>query len=352
MRVGEKLSHYKILSEIGRGGMGEVYLAEDITLERKVAVKMLAEECCEDSGKLQRFIQEAKMASALNHPNILTIFEFGRHDEGHYLASEYIDGRELKRVLAEDQMSLKNVLDISIQVISALKTAHEAGIVHRDIKPDNIMIREDGLVKILDFGIAKLISDSGLGDADLSSEGETPVQNDPRLTMRGLILGTPNYMSPEQARGKELDGQTDIFSFGVVLYEMLAGCLPFKGEVIGDIIASILTREPKPITEYYDDFPEDLCRIVEKCLRKEKSERYRTTADLLKDLKAVRMRLEIDEVLERNVRSEMFERAETQILRRPTTAGESGQTTTGEEAEKPNDSERDTEPTESHLGER
>ncbi|MDH3492148.1 MAG: FlgO family outer membrane protein [Acidobacteriota bacterium] len=290
------VSHYKILSEIGKGGMGEVYLALDMKLDRNVAIKFLSDKFSKDTDKLNRFVQEAKAASALNHPNILTIHEIGEIDGVNYIATEFIDGKDLSHFISENKVSLESALDISIQIVSALKTAHEAGIVHRDIKPDNAMVRKDGIVKLLDFGLAKLSEKASVEPADL--EVATIAKID---TVPGVVMGTPNYMSPEQARGKDIDHQTDIFSFGVVLYEMLTRKLPFQGDTTSDIIASILTKEPTPIKEFNETVPDDLKQIVTKSLKKDKNERYQNASDLLEDLKALKKRVELDEELERTI---------------------------------------------------
>lgn len=214
------LEHYRILSQIGVGGMGEVYLAEDSRLNRKVALKILPTTVAAQEDRMKRFVQEAKAASALNHPNILTIYEIGQFDSTNFIATEYIEGQTLRTQMARTQMPLSNVLDIAIQMASALTTAHAAGIIHRDIKPDNVMIRSDGIAKVLDFGLAKLtLTPSSEVDADAKTR--SLVRTDP-----GSVMGTASYMSPEQARGLEVDARTDIFSFGVVLYEMVTGTLP------------------------------------------------------------------------------------------------------------------------------
>ena len=206
------VSHYKILSEIGKGGMGEVYLAQDTKLNRKVAIKFLSDEFSRDSDKLNRFVQEAQSASALNHPNIITVFEIGETDNTQYIALEHIEGETLTARLGK-KLDFSTALDIATQIASALDAAHSAGIVHRDIKPDNVMIRPDGVVKVLDFGIAKLIETQS---PEIDSEDNTAVQVN---TSPGMIIGTANYMSPEQAKGREIDSRTDIFSLGVLLYE-------------------------------------------------------------------------------------------------------------------------------------
>jgi eukaryotic-like serine/threonine-protein kinase len=230
--IGETLSHYRIISKIGAGGMGEVYLAQDTKLDRKVAIKFLHEEFSKDADKLSRFVQEAKAASALNHPNILTVYEIGEVDGKNYIATELIEGETLSRRLRGESMSLNSTLDVAIQIASALQAAHNAGIVHRDIKPDNVMIRPDGFVKLLDFGIAKLAEKNR---EPIDEEAATAISAG---TSPGMIVGTAAYMSPEQARGKQVDARTDIFSFGVVLYEMLTKRHPFEGENAMDVIGS------------------------------------------------------------------------------------------------------------------
>jgi serine/threonine protein kinase/TolB-like protein/Flp pilus assembly protein TadD len=287
---GVEISHYRIKTLLGRGGMGEVYLAEDTRLDRRVALKILPPEFAADKNRMSRFVREAKSASALNHPNIITIYEIGVGGDTHFIATEYIDGKTLSEYVGSGSLDFAAVLDIAIQIASALTEAHAAGIVHRDIKPDNIMIRrKDGLVKVLDFGLAKLAQ---MPD----QEAKTIIKsafNDSPSTSPGIIMGTPNYMSPEQARGREIDRQTDIFSFGVVFYEMLSGSLPFTGETTSDIIASILVKEPKPLSETNGEMSAELEEIVKKALCKDKQERYQTARDLLTDLKNFRQDFEL-----------------------------------------------------------
>ncbi len=308
------ISHYKILSAIGKGGMGEVFLAQDTKLDRKVALKILPSEFAEDADRMSRFVREAKSASALNHPNIITIHEIGEADGTHFIATEFIDGKTLSDYAKSNPLNFKSALEIAIQVASALDEAHLAGIVHRDIKPDNVMVRANGLVKILDFGIAKL-------SATPTTDGEavTAIQSQ---TQAGMIIGTPQFMSPEQARGKDVDHQTDIFSFGVVLYEMLSGSSPFAGETVSDVIAAVLTKEPRRLSE----LPAELEEIVNKTLQKDKRNRYQTAKDLLHDLKEVKQELEIQSHLERTS-SPNLEEPKTQILKAATTAEENPQST-------------------------
>ncbi len=299
-----------------------MYLAEDTRLERKVALKILPENLANDTERMRRFVQEAKSASALNHPNIITIYEIGETDDAHFIATEYIEGETLHNRLKSEPINLKSILDIAIQVASALDAAHRAGIVHRDIKPENVMIRPDGLVKILDFGIAKLTEKK---NESIDAEAATAVQAG---TTPGMIIGTANYMSPEQARGKAIDARTDIFSFGAMLYEMLAGKLPFEGETAMDTISAILHKEPAPLSQTSPDLPRELQRIVEKCLRKDRDERYQTVKDLLIDLKDIRQDLEFQNKLEQTA-SPQREDAKTEIL--SVTTSDKGQTTSSAE---------------------
>src|SRR5260370_5366365 len=226
--AGSTLSHYRIVSKIGAGGMGEVYLAQDTKLDRRVAIKFLHEEFSKDADKLGRFIQEAKAASALNHPNILTVYEIGEVDGKNYISTELIDGQTLREHLSQkESLQLNQILKIGEQVSEALSAAHQAGIVHRDIKPENIMLRKDGYAKVLDFGLAKLTEEKKTDDISLEDATKAFVNTTP-----GMVMGTGSYMSPEQARGKQTDARTDIWSLGVVLYEMLAQKVPFTADTI------------------------------------------------------------------------------------------------------------------------
>ena len=283
------IARYRIVSRIGSGGMGEVYLAEDTALDRQVAIKVLHSELAKDADRVRRFIQEAKAASALNHANILTIYEIGEHDGRHYIATELIKGETLRDRLRNGNLNLRETLDIILQAASALNAAHEAGLVHRDIKPENIMIRDDGGVKILDFGLVKL-SEKHRAVAD--SQDATRVKTSP-----GVVMGTATYMSPEQARGKDTDARTDIWSLGVVLYEMLAGKPPFAGETTNDSIAAILTKDPEPLSA---DVPHELQRFVRRALQKDPGERYQTVKDFLLDIRDLKRELEFSEDLERS----------------------------------------------------
>src|SRR5262245_6776646 len=281
--IGRELANYRIVSLLGRGGMGEVYLAEDKRLRRKVALKMLPAEFTNDSDRVRRFEREASAASATNHPNIITIYEIGQVDSAHYIVTEFIDGQTLRQRMQNAKLSLNEVVDVAIQVAQALEAAHSAGIVHRDIKPENVMVRRDGLVKVLDFGLAKLTeqqSTSDKGGVDSQAATLAKVNTD-----SGTVMGTASYMSPEQARGQKVDARTDIFSLGVALYEMIAGSPPFDGVNALDVIGAILQKEPAPLSQTAAEAAPELERIVSKALRKDREERYQTVKDLLNDLK-------------------------------------------------------------------
>ena len=290
--IGAKLGRYKIHSAIGAGGMGEVFLAEDTRLGRKVALKILPHQFTVNEDRLHRFEQEAIAISALNHPNIITIYEIGESDGTNYIAVEFIDGKTLRESISERSLSLSNALNIAVQVAEALSAAHRAGIVHRDIKPENIMIRPDGYVKVLDFGLAKLTEKR---NSDLDGVARKLAETNP-----GVLMGTMKYLSPEQARGKDVDTRSDIFSFGIVLYEMIAGRVPFDGESMPDVWAAILNQEPASIRGLMPEVSLEVEEIINKTLRKNRDERYQTAEDLLFDLKVTQKRLEFEAELKRN----------------------------------------------------
>src|SRR6476661_9730728 len=294
----EKVSHYRILEKLGAGGMGEVYLAEDLKLGRKVAIKILSQEFTTNRDRLHRFEQEASAASNLNHPNILTIHEVGDDEGRHYIATEFIDGSTLRRKMAVTQFEIPEILDIAVQVASALEEAHAAGIVHRDIKPDNIMVRRNGYVKVLDFGLAKLTESIDRSPSDGEASTRVLVQTD-----AGVVMGTSHYMSPEQARGKPVDARSDIWSLGVVIYEMVAGRTPFEGETSTDVIVAITQKEPPPLARFAPNVPAELEWIIMKALRKDRDERYQTIKELITDLRRLKQRLEFQSELERSVPS-------------------------------------------------
>ncbi len=297
---GQILGPYRIRELLGTGGMGEVYLAEDTRLGRKVAIKFLNEHA-ESEINLQRFFQEARAASGLNHPNILTIYEIGQTENTHFIASEYIEGETLRDQLKRNQLSLRETLDIAVQIASALAAAHASNIIHRDIKPENVMIRKDGLAKVLDFGLAKLTARPPVG-----SEDETARQI---RTLPGIIMGTVAYMSPEQARGKETDARTDVFSFGVLLYEMASGRRPFFGDTTSDLLASILMSEPRPPTDFNPQIPAELEGAILKMLRKNREERHQRASDLLTELKELQQELEFNAKLKGSVGTRKKEEA-------------------------------------------
>ena len=314
-----KLGRYEIISPIGAGGMGEVYLAEDARLHRKVALKVLPENIAADKHRLRRFEQEAFAASALNHPNILTIYEFGAENEIHFLAAEFVEGETLRERLQREPFSIDEALDVAAQTVSALAAAHTSGIIHRDIKPENIMIRRDRLVKVLDFGLAKLL-EKKTETSDAEAETRAQVNTAP-----GMIMGTAGYMSPEQARGNDTDARSDIWNFGVVLYEMLTRRQPFAGETVNDMIAAVLTKQPAPPRNFNQGIPAELERIVLKTLAKNVEERYQTAKDLLVDLKHLKKQIELGEEIERtaSANNRLAEQSEnaTQIIAAQTTSG-------------------------------
>lgn len=271
--IGRTISHYKILEKIGEGGMGVVYKAQDTKLDRLVAMKFPPADLCCDPKAKTRFIQEAKSASAMNHPNITTIHDIDEKGGEFFIVMEFIDGKSLKEILQEKDFTLKEVFDVAIQAAEGLNAAHQKGIVHGDIKSDNLMLTQEGRVKITDFGLARLKGTTQYPDG----EG---------------ISGTTSYMSPEQASGEDIDQRSDIFSFGVVLYEMITGQLPFSGEHYAAIIYSILHETPEPLARYNANIPEGLQRIVDKVLAKDKEERYQYVDDLLADLKREKKNME------------------------------------------------------------
>lgn len=278
---------YKLLAPLGRGGMGEVHLALDTRLNRKVAIKLLPAAFTTDAERVRRFEQEARAASALNHPNILTIYEIGQHDSLHFMATEFIEGETLRQRMTSARLTLQTVLEVGSQIASALGAAHDSGIVHRDIKPENIMLRPDGYVKVLDFGLAKLTEPQAI-----TTDTEAPaIANVSSLA--GMVVGTVTYMSPEQARGLEVDARTDIFSLGVVLYELVAGRAPFEGATMNDVIAAILGKDPPPLARYWPEAPGAMERIVAKALHKNREERYQTVRDLQLDLKSLGKEIDI-----------------------------------------------------------
>jgi serine/threonine protein kinase len=300
--IGRQIGHYRINLLLGKGGMGEVYLARDLQLDRNIAIKFLPAEFTWDQSRVQRFEREARAASALNHPNIITIHEIGQADGLHFIATEFIDGQTLRQRIEEGEPKLLEALEIAAQATNALSAAHAAGIIHRDIKPENIMLRLDGYVKVLDFGLAKLIErrPGESGGKDSFSEYSTAIHS---VTSPGTILGTVSYMSPEQARGLRVDARSDLWSLGVVLYEMLSGRPPFQGDSQTDVLVSILEREPKSLKDSLPGAPSDLDKIVRKALAKDLNARYQTARELRADLEALKHSLVFESELERSGRS-------------------------------------------------
>jgi serine/threonine protein kinase/Tfp pilus assembly protein PilF len=294
LAAGQRFGPYEDIFPLGEGGMGQVYLAVDTRLGRKVALKLLLSSYTDDADRVRRFGIEARAASALNHPNIVTIHEIGETDSLHFIATEFVDGETLRQHITKPRMTVGEVLDVAVQVASALQAAHAAGIVHRDIKPENIMLRHDGYAKILDFGLAKLTEKKS---EPIDSEGKARVPE--QKTSPGMVMGTVAYMSPEQARGLAVDARTDVWSLGVVMYEMLTGRQPFDGGTPTDVIISIAEREPAPLRMHVPEVPTQLERIVKKALAKDREQRYRNAEDLLIDLKNLKHELEIGAEVER-----------------------------------------------------
>ncbi len=303
LQPGTELNRYKIIAPLGAGGMGEVWLAEDARLARKLALKILPLEFTRDGERVARFEQEARAASALNHPNIITIYDIGHHEEIHYIATEFIEGKTLRQRLEHAGVGLGDALEIAIQIAGALQAAHEAGITHRDIKPENIMLRPDGYVKVLDFGLAKLTERSS---DNVDTEAATMLKP---TTDPGTVMGTVSYMSPEQARAGKIDSRSDIFSLGVLLYEMITGSLPFDGRTSSDVLAAILLSEPKPVSKA----PPELEWSLYKALRKDREQRYQTVKSFLNDLKHVKNRLDFNIELARVSESHLPDRISGEV---------------------------------------
>jgi len=311
IETGTRLGRYEIRSKLGAGGMGEVYLAEDTLLHRKVAIKFLSSGVSESRERLGRFEQEAFTASSLNHPNILTVYEIGGADSVRFIATEYVEGETLRQRMKRSRLSVREALDIATQVASALAAAHKAGVIHRDIKPENLMIRhDDSIVKVLDFGLAKpseKVSAQLTGD-DLEAATRAIVNTSP-----GVVMGTASYMSPEQARGLAVDERTDIWSLGVVLYEMVAARLPFEGQTSSDVISMILHKEPPALTLLSNEATERLDEIVTKALAKDREDRYQVAKDLFIDLRRLKQHLDFESEVERTLPPEM--RSSTEVTR-------------------------------------
>ena len=293
---GTRIAHYRVISSLGQGGMGAVYLADDTRLGRRVALKVLPPDVASDPDRMHRFVQEARLASALTHPNVATIFEIGQQDDLRFLAMEYVEGRPLSERIREGPLKIPELVQIGVQVSDALDYAHSKGIIHRDIKPANLMVTPRGHVKVLDFGLAKV------------QGGPKAAEETQLLTSLGVVVGTVEYMSPEQALGREVDYRTDIFSLGVVLYEMAAGRLPFSGATPSETMARILQAQPDAVARFNYEVPEELERVIRKTLEKDRERRYQSARDVLVDLKN----------LERDSSSDRAANAASAVAQRPT----------------------------------
>jgi serine/threonine protein kinase len=274
------IGRYLLKAKLGEGGMGEVYRAQDPRLGRTIAIKLLPARFASVPDKLERFDREARAASALNHPNIITVYDAGVDSETPWIAMELIEGRALRPIIRDKQLNVENALGIALQIAEALAKAHEANIVHRDLKPENVMVAPDGLVKVLDFGLAKLVDYPA---AALQSNEETQL-----ITADGKVLGTPSYMSPEQVRGWQVDHRSDQFAFGILLYEMIAGANPFRRETAAQTMSAIIESDPQPLQHFNATIPGRLSYIVSRCLAKDPAQRYDRTLDLVAELKAAR----------------------------------------------------------------
>jgi serine/threonine-protein kinase len=288
--VGRQIGRYQVLSLLGKGGMGEVFLAADTSLGRKIALKLLPAHFTTDRERVRRFEKEARAASALNHPNIITIYDVGQVDGLNFIATEFVEGETLRELMQQRALTISEVLDIGVQTAGALAAAHTAGIVHRDIKPANIMVRRDGYIKVLDFGLAKLLATNDPAADSVVSD----------MTHPGRVMGTVSYMSPEQARGQAVDERADVWTLGVVLYELVTRRLPFEGETSTDCLASIIRSEPLPLSQFVADAPAKLQQIIGKALTKNRDERYQNATELLGDLRSLKQELDLDATAERS----------------------------------------------------
>ena len=302
--VGECVGHYRVLSRIGRGGMGEVYLAEDTRLGRKVALKLLSGDVIADGESRRRFALEAKAASSLNHPNIITVYDIGSHGDRDFIAMEYVEGESLRGLILHGKIEVKRAFELAAQVAGGLAAAHDAGIIHRDIKPENLMVTRTSQVKILDFGLAKLVERqrASIVSRDLSAVLQVQHGVGPE-TVPGTILGTVSYMSPEQAEGRAVDHRTDIFSLGAVLYELLTGKRPFEAKSAIDTLHAIINQEPRPALELNPRLPPQSAEILGKAMAKDERERYRHPGDFELDLRRLKRAMESQSVASTEART-------------------------------------------------
>ena len=287
--IGKTLSHYRVEAKLGAGGMGEVFRARDETLDRDVALKLLPEELASDPERLARFEREAKTLASLNHPNIVTIYEVGEAESVPFLAMELVDGRTLAEIIPQTGLPLEQIFALAVPLADALAAAHERGIVHRDLKSNNVMVGSDGRVKVLDFGLAKL--------RQRPVSEETTQLPEEELTREGMIVGTLPYMAPEQIQGREADQRSDVFSLGVVLYEMATGKRPFRGESFADLASAILRDRPSRVTELREDLPGHLGRVIRRCLEKDPDRRYQTARDVRNELQDLAGELAAEEIV-------------------------------------------------------
>jgi serine/threonine protein kinase len=304
-----RVSYYDVVRQLGRGGMGVVYEAEDTRLGRRVALKFLPADLAADPPSLERFQREARAASALNHPNICTVYAIDEHDGEHFIVMELLDGESLAERLAKKPFELPALIEAGIQMADALEAAHVRGIVHRDIKPGNIFVNTRGQLKILDFGLAKY---DAAGDKGRGGDAETQIGGN-AFTLPGTAMGTVSYMSPEQARGQATDARTDLFSLGTVLYQMAVGALPFEGDTQAVVFDAILNREPVPVRQLNPALPAELGRLLDKALEKDRAVRYQSATDLKADL--IRLRRDLDSGRKRAAEPARLVRAPTRSMR-------------------------------------
>jgi serine/threonine protein kinase len=282
--IGRRLSHYEIVGKLGAGGMGEVYLAEDSKLGRKVALKVLPERLAGDPVRLQRLAREARTLGSLDHPHIVTLYSVEEAEGVHFLTMAYVEGESMEASIPDDGLPVARLVELAIALADALRAAHEKGVVHRDLKPGNVMVDGEGRLRVLDFGLAKLVAEPQAG-----GRGESATMT---MTAEGTVVGTVPYMSPEQVEGQAVDARSDLFSFGVMLYEMATGRRPFRGESAMAVVSAILRDEPAPLAEARPELPQRLARLIGRCLEKDPAKRVRTARELLGELEEVKRELD------------------------------------------------------------